>query len=220
VNETLLGALHDWQELAGAFLGGLFALLVAWYVATDARRREERAAAMIVITALVRLAGNYRAAKQQFEKGQDDPDRVVVDMAAMFALHSPTLSALASEAIHRLLMVHPHLSAHLSLLEMINSEVEASLVRWRQDIEDFVRSGEKEFKRSPGSRFGDAKTIARGTSTMVNHAACAVFLLNRLVLSRFPTFHRLLLAVFPGKIKKLCREGLAVGNFKDPVPWE
>ena len=218
--EDLLGTLYDWQELAGAILGGLLALLVAWYVAKDARSREERAAAMIVVTALVRLAGNYRTAKQYFEKGEDNPDKVAVNMAAMFALHSPTLSVSATAAIQRLLLVNTQLAAHLSLLEMINNEVDASLARWRQDIEDFVGSGEREFKRSSETRLGDAKTIARGTSTMVDHAACAVLLLNRLVLSRFPTYHRLLLAVFPGKIEKMCREGLAVGNFKNPVPWD
>jgi len=218
--DDLITLLYDWQRLAGAFLGGIFALLVAWYVAKDARAREERSAAMVAVSALLRFAGSYRAAEIKAKKDNELEDKITLAVAGLFALHSPTISASATAAMQRLLLVNAHLAAHLSLLEMINGEIEAALSRWRRDEEQFSKGGEKEFARNLQSMLADAKTIRGGASRMINHAACATVLLNRLVLSRFPTFHRLRVTIWRSGIDKMCREGLRLGEFRKPIPWD
>ena len=217
--DELLGIARDWQEIIGAFLGGVFALGVAVYVARDARSREERAAAMVVVTAIVSFAGAYRAAKIRVESEENNPDRVKILMTTLFALNSPFMPSSASEGIHRLLLIDTHLAAHLSLLDMINSQADVALSRCRQDVADYVASGEKGFKRSEQSRLADARNIVEGGARMLNYAGCAELLLNRLVLSKFPTVNRIRHALFPDKLVKLCREGIKAGGFKEPVPW-
>ena len=56
--------LERWQDLAGAFLGGLIGLLAALIVAWDVSRREQRRAAKLLIGDLLAFyatAENLRA---------------------------------------------------------------------------------------------------------------------------------------------------------------
>jgi len=61
----LIGVLKDWQELVGAILGAIGALLVAFIVAGSAQRRAERVAAMVVTGYLVDFLG--LAVKLEYE---------------------------------------------------------------------------------------------------------------------------------------------------------
>ncbi len=47
--EELFCFLEKWQTLIGAFIGGIVGLLAALLVARDARRREEKTAAMLLV---------------------------------------------------------------------------------------------------------------------------------------------------------------------------
>jgi len=58
--DPLFDTLREWQEIAGAFLGGLFALLVAFIVAHSSQRRGERTAAYIVLVTLGDFLMVYR----------------------------------------------------------------------------------------------------------------------------------------------------------------
>lgn len=49
----LMQCIHEWPALVGAVLGGVFALLVAFVVAHAQTRREQRAAASILLIDLL-----------------------------------------------------------------------------------------------------------------------------------------------------------------------
>jgi len=49
IMENLISSFREWQTLIGACIGGVIGLLAAMIVAWDARRREKRAAAMLLI---------------------------------------------------------------------------------------------------------------------------------------------------------------------------
>ena len=65
---SLIHVLREWQDLAGAIAGGIFALCVALLVSYLARRREERAAAMLVVGALVQFIARNTQLKKLAEK--------------------------------------------------------------------------------------------------------------------------------------------------------
>ena len=221
----MLDDLYKWQQLLGAIVGGVFALLVALIVARDARSRTERAAAMTVIAALLRMRASHRGARDAIVKKANDGDDIAFGLAAMFSIYPAVPSEHFSQSSAVLLHVHTHVAAHLSIIETVLSDVRHALNRWVRDQEDYSRRGghiekaeEKELPRSKGDMLIDAKTIERGIETIEQHANCVVPLLEMLVLSNFRTFQRLRLWFAPNEVAKVCAEALRSGEFPSNAP--
>lgn len=198
--------LKEWQELAGAIIGGVIALFVALIVAHDARRRSERSAAMMLGRHLLKLIACWVHA-QTHPEGRERGDYISVMFPHIPEQYAGSLAAVAT--------VHVHLAAHLNAVEYISADIArilearerlvaeahkfpvGSLVRTNLDEEIAARDA----------------TLAKWVRMGAEHATCAERLLGVLVFSWAAMSHRLRLKVWPSAVERICRDGLNAGAF-------
>jgi hypothetical protein len=84
----LMNTLHDWQDLAGAIIGGLLGVIGALIVADSARNRERRNASRMLQRDLLNVTGMVHGLTYQRKVtlATLDPDRLVADVS--FYRHS------------------------------------------------------------------------------------------------------------------------------------
>ncbi len=203
MSAELVEFIYKWKEIAGAIIGGLFSMGVALIVARDARTREDRSASTLLIATFTNFLARH-ASLTGLEKGQSVPaqDRHKW-LSEKLAKSGPKLSPLAEAALARLLPIDAALATHLELFRTLHGELESHTERISQDYRDFHEHG-KAF-RSADVMEADAKIVVFAFDGAVKHAECATHLLEKLVLSHFPTWNYIRMRLFPTQKDRVCQ---------------
>jgi hypothetical protein len=203
MSAELVDFIYKWKEITGAIIGGLFSLGVALIVARDARTRENRSASTLLIVTFTNLLARH-ASLTDLEKGQSVPaqDRHKW-LSEKLAKSGPKLSPLAEAALARLLPINAALAAHLELFRTLHGELESHTERISQNYREFHEHG-KAF-RSADVMEADAKIVVSAFDCAAKHAECAAYLLEKLVLSHFPTWNYIRMRLFPTQKNRVCQ---------------
>lgn len=198
----LIDFIYKWKEIAGAIIGGLFSLAVALIVARDARTREERSAATLLIVTFTNFLARH-ASLADLEKRQSVPaqDRHKW-LSEKLAKSGSKLSPLAEAALARLLPIEAALAAHLELFRTLHGELESHTERISQDYRDFHERGAL---RSADVMEADAKIVVSAFAGAAKHAECATHLLEKLVLSNVPAWNYIRMRLFPTQQDRVCQ---------------
>ena len=202
--------LYDWQTLVGAFIGGVIGLLAALLVARDARHREERAAAMVLVADMVKVNAAYAQLEARINEANIPDDQQAQWMVDRLLGTRPKLFAMFDSALFRIMPVHEHLAAHLTLFRAIYSDVEDRLERLREIVSTYRTNGQ--WPIPPQNLSTHINLIHTGFRQSVEHARCARPLLETLVLGQFPTWNRIRLKTSPTVEEKACIELLKTGG--------
>ena len=208
--ETIINLIDHWQTLVGAILGGLFALGVALLVAHHARRREEVSAATLLVGNLVSVQASHSALFAQADKEIVHGDALSRWIAEMLVRSRPRLSVLFEPSMVRVMPLCTKLSAHLSLFHTIYADVNHHLDRLEADFEEARLTGK--LSRSKEALNADAKLAHEGFEIAAEHARCAERLLNHVVLSKLPMWHRMKRVIWPSKDERKCKRLLKKGG--------
>ena len=192
-----------WKEIIGAVIGGFFSLWVALLVAADARNRENRAAATLLVAVFTNFVARHDAlatlAKSQDVPAQDHHKW----LSEKLTQSSPKLSSLAEAAIARLMPFDEILAVHLELFRTLQGETETHIERVTQDFRDLHEQGKP--LRSLKAMEADAKNSTSAFVGAAKHASCATNRLVLLVLSSVPTWNRIRMRVNPTRQELNCR---------------
>lgn len=202
--------LYEWQTLAGAFIGGVIGLLAALLVARDARRREERAAAMILVADMVKVNAAWAQLEARLNEANIPDGQQAQWIVDRLLGTRPKLFALFDSALFRIMPVHEHLAAHLTLFRAIYGDVEERLERLREIVATFRTTGQ--WPIPPQNLSTHIHLIHTGFRRSVEHTRCARPLLETVVLGKFPTWNRIRLRTYPNAEEKACIELLTTGG--------
>ena len=201
--------LDKWQTLIGSLIGGLVGLLAALLVARDARGREERAAAMLLVSNLVKITGIGQLLRDRSEDRELDATQreeyVVENLLNSF----PKLSSMFEPSWHRISTVDVYLSSHLSLIFMFYSDVIEHV--------DVLLEEEASVKRGNNKALSEqdieahVKLIYSGFMKEFEHASCAITLIDSLILGNKAFLNRfrrrMKLYSYDSKCQKLLNNG-------------
>jgi len=208
--DNFLAGMKEWQSLAGAILGAIASLSIAFLVVYLNRRREDIASAMLITSDLISIKAADRSLTELAkEKKVDDKDYPMF-LAGRLVASRPRISPLFEGSVARLMPVDTSLAAHLDLFTFIYRDIEHILDRIVRDVQFFQENNK--FLRSEDSLRADAEVVRKGFKLAAMHARCAERLLSKLVLSKWPTVHRMRSAFFPSKLEKQCEEFLKTGT--------
>jgi len=202
--------LRQWQGLAGAITGGVFALCVALLVSYLARRREECVAGMLVVGALVQFIARNDSLKKLAEKKAVPQGDHHKWLSEKLTQSRPKVSPLFDAALYRLMAVHPYLAAHLELFKVMFADMDEDLDRIADDYKDLHEKG-KPLRRQDVME-ADAKVATRAFTTAALHADCAACLIAQLVLGHFSSWHRIRRWLRPSTEERLCQQLLKQGH--------
>lgn len=205
----LLSILKEWQSLVGATITAAAAFSVAFLVAYINRRREDISAAMVLVGNLTTVLAADRTLRTLSEKEQISEDDYPMWLAQRLCSSRPVLSPLFDGCVSRLMPVDTNLASHLELFNVTYRGVEQHSDRIIEDIEYF-REHQK-LRRSKADTKADAEVVKAGFAMAAEHAECAERLLSLLVLSNWPTLHKIKRLVRPTKTDKECRRVLKTG---------
>jgi hypothetical protein len=121
----------------------------------------------------------------------------------------PRLSPLFDGCVARLMPVDVNLAAHLELFNVIYRDVENHVFKLSDDVVYFREH--KTLLRSKQDIKADADRVRNGLALASKHAECAERLLFQLVLSHWPTLHRLRRTIWPSKPEIECGDFLRKG---------
>jgi hypothetical protein len=206
---AIIAFLDEWQTLVGSVIGGVVGLLAALLVAHDARRREERAAAMLLTIDITSVLASKEALDERIEKHQikaEDEPQWVTDRLMNAR---PQLSPLFEASIVRVMPVDIHLAAHLSLFRTIYSGV-LEMVERLVKANDFIKSNGK-MTLTEEEVASNVRLIHSGFLTACKHAECAEHLLDRYVIRKTAMLYRLGKALRLVKHENKCHELLSKG---------
>ena len=207
--EQLLTMLKDWQSLAGAIVGAVASLSVAFLVAYINRRREDLSAAMVLTGNLVNVRGAHSVLHDLAKKEHVSESNYPMWLAGRLASSRPQLSPLFEGCVARLMPVDPHLAAHLELFSIVYRGVEHHTDKLVRDIHYFQEHGK--LLRDKEDTMADATVVQNGLAQAAKHAECAESLISKLVLGNWPTFHRVSRLLFPSTHECACKRLLATG---------
>lgn len=209
--QELICYLEKWQTLIGAFIGGIVGLLAALLVARDARKREQRAAAMLLVGDLAEVRTASEVLREMSEKkDMSADDKGARWITNMLLKRRPSLSPLFESSMVRIMSVDDHLAAHLILFKKIFRSADARLTELAYSLERSKQEGP--FILSNKEIDSLIKLIASGFYNAVEHAVCAEHLLDKLIIRRSALLHRLMRKFKIPKEEKKCRELLKTGN--------
>jgi hypothetical protein len=201
--------LKDWKELVGAAIGAFASIIVAFLVAYDARRREDVSAAMVLVgnlTSLIAAANTLESKAAQEKVAESD---YPMWLASRLTSYRPQMSPLFEGCVARLMPVDVRLAAHLEIFGVVYRSIEHHVERLSRDIEYFLEH--KKFARCEADVRADAEVIRKGIAMAACHANCAERSLTLLVLSHWPTYHRLRRLASPTKQERACKCLLTTG---------
>lgn len=184
-----LEALKEWQDLAGATLGGAFALAVALLVAYQARRAEDEAAATLLIGEFLRIVSMVNAATKSAEEHAVPEDKRPLLLAEHLCRYRVRLSPLFDQSVARLNRYDVPLAACLFLASSFIRDTEPVLVRLEGDVARLHANLQP--LRSTQTIESEANTVSSGYQLISKHSALAIKLLDQIVLGPFPTWHQL-----------------------------
>jgi hypothetical protein len=225
--EDLISFLQKWQTLIGAFIGGILGLLVAWIVARDARRREERAAAMLLITDLHNVRISSETLDEIVKKKAASPVEMTRLIAEMLSrnIGGLSLSPLFESSMVRIMPLDDDLAAHLALFKRLFILLDATLSELKGILEAYRMTGK--VAATIEQLDSQVQTISRNFRFAVEHAACAEHLIDKLILRRTAPFYRIarripLIKYLAMRGEKPCRDLLRKDNelvtLKPPDP--
>src|SRR5205807_761468 len=110
----------------------------------------------------------------------------------------------------RLLPVDLHLAAHLELFKVLVAEMDECLDRLAEDYKNLHEKGKPE--RPVANIETDAKLSTRAFQGAVLHAKCAERLIEHVVHSWVPSWHRLRSRLRPTEEERKCRQLLKTGH--------
>ena len=204
--------IHRWQTLIGALMGGIFALATAFVVAGSAIRRAQRTAAVLLIVDLLSVLRVSDNLKRLAQEQSVEETKYPLWVSKKLSWRRPKLTSAYDSLAANLVGVDYALSAHLSLLKIVYSNLEEHLARIETDIEDRRTKGSPRIPRALQATEADASSVASALRLAGAHATCAAHLLEELVLSRMPrSLKRIRMCCCPTEVeltsKKLLREG-------------
>jgi hypothetical protein len=201
--DILLSYLEKWQTLVGSVIGGLMALGVALLVAYKARRHEDLAAAMLVVGNLVTVRTASRVLKELSAADKIDDQHLAYWFSEKLVRRRITLSPVFEASRIRLMPIDVHLAAHLELFQVLFTDVVAKLDTLANDYAAFDLSSKT--TRPVELLRTESKIVYQGFEAAVRHARCAERILTVKVLSNYPTFHGIRMALFPSKEERECQ---------------
>ena len=207
--------LDHWQSLAGAFVGGFSGLIAALVVAGSANRREQRAAAMLIIVDLTSFGAAGEALRQLAKKLNVPSDKHHLLLSNKLAISRPKLSPLFEASMVRVMTVDDNLSAHLSMLKIAYNGIEESFARLRLDLDTAKGQSGDRAPRTQREKEADSRLITMGFERIEAHAKCADMLMSNLIFSRFRLWHRIRMQLRPNDDEKECVRLLREGVVKD-----
>lgn len=199
----VVAILKEWQSLAGAIVTATAAFSIAFLVAYINRRREDISAAMVLVgnlTTVLAADGTLRTLSEHEQVSEDD---YPMWLARRLSSSRPVLSPLFDGCVSRLMPVDTYLASHLELFNVIYRSVERHSDRIIEDIEYFREH--QNLLRSKADTKADAEVVKSCFAMAAKHAECAERLLSLLVLSNWPTMHRIKRLVYPTQADKECR---------------
>ncbi len=208
--QELICFLEKWQTLMGAFIGGIVGLLAALLVARDARRREERAAAMLLVGDLAEVRNASEVLREMSEKKDMVSEEKARWITAALVKGRPSLSPMFESSMARIISVDKYLAAHLILFKKIFMGAEARLTELAHLLERYKQPGHVMLSKEEMN--SQIKLITSGFYNAVEHAACAEYLLDKLIIRRSAPFHRLIRKLKTPNEEKKCIELLRTGE--------
>lgn len=198
--DNLVEFLHEWENLTGAIVGGVFSLGVALIVARSARRADEHAAAMIVVSNLVQFISRVRTLKRLSVEQKITEEDYGMWVSEKLIYSRPKLSGTFEASVARLVRLHVAVAAHLEMFYMLARDIDEKIDRISNDFSEF--HAQEKSSRPLAIVRADANTIASGLSDAELHADLAEHMLTKLVLGNYPTFYRLRRVLFPSEKDK------------------
>ena len=187
--DSIVAFLQNWKELVGAFLGGVFSLLVALLVAYQARRAEERTAATLLVGDFLRVDAMVQNACTSLE-GQDFTQE---EMRPLLVKHlcrfRVKLSPLFDASIARVTHCDVYLAATMTLASSFIRDTEPVLIRLEEDVAYLDRMERP--KRNNADIDADINVVFGGYKLIAAHAKYSAKLLEQMVLGAFPTWHKI-----------------------------
>jgi hypothetical protein len=182
-------SLKEWQDLAGATLGGLISLLVALIVAYIPIRREDLTAAMLVAANLVAARARQVTLRDLARSTSITQDDYPYWLAEKLLQSRPKLSTTYDSASMRIMSLDAHLASHLTLFEVTIKEMDEKLERLALDFDAARRKEPK--PRSVDSVKADSRLLADELDALAKHASCAEKLITHLILSKSRRLNKL-----------------------------
>lgn len=202
--------LLKWQTLAGAFLGGIFALAAALVVAWRSERRQDLASAMLVVSTLVSVrsaAANLDELAEQEAVADDLRDIWLLEKLAW--LHPPLSDSFEASAM-RIYPLNVQMAAHVDLFLTMYRDVVKRVERV-QEQEAELRSGNPSEATKSYVRV-QASSVRRSFEGAARHAHCAEVLITGLILSRARIWNKVRLRLFPSVEHEQCHSLLRSGD--------
>ncbi|MDH5547968.1 MAG: hypothetical protein OEZ43_20515 [Gammaproteobacteria bacterium] len=198
----LVNFMDKWQTLAGSFLGGVFALLVAMYVAWNAKNRDEIVSAMVIVPDLLHIfAARSRiaeiAASKRVPKAKWD-----LLYATLLVKQKPKLSPMYTMSMSRILPVNISLATHLSMIDKIYP----ILCERIDEIKEYlnVLDSTDKLPVSIDVFNGKIRNISNDMKLVSKHAFCANELIHKLILSKIAMWYRFVYLVRVPSAKDKC----------------
>ncbi|MBK8161799.1 MAG: hypothetical protein IPK65_01200 [Gammaproteobacteria bacterium] len=201
--------LNQWQTLLGAVITAAAAFAVAFLVSHIDRRRENLAAAMVITSDLTTVVGAERVLNEIADHEGIADEHLAIWTAQRLTSLRPRLSPLFDGYIARLMLVDVKLSAYLELFKVVYRDVEYKLERLEADIQHY--NVNDRFPRPEEDVRRDLDLVGTGFRRAAGYARCAERLLNILVLSNWPSLHRLRRTLYRTKVEKDCEKILKSG---------
>ncbi|XXQ53564.1 hypothetical protein ACA040_002235 [Xenophilus aerolatus] len=176
------------KEVVGALIGAAGAFWAALWVARDARKREERSAAMVVIGTLGTLLATAHTIFEIAPEGADDK-ALAKHVAGKLMTFFPRLDPLYGACVARLLPLHPVMAARLQSVSLYYDTMAVVVERLRVDEQVANQKGKPD--RSNEDLIADAQIALNGLRAVLEHGAVAQEMINRLVLYAYPALQSL-----------------------------
>lgn len=186
---TLGKFLSEWQELAGAFIGGIMGFLGAQLVAYKIRKRDEIIAAKIIVTDIIFIKGAIEKIKSSLSQ---ENEKYKTEFVLQYFKRQPALSPLFDSSMITVMPLNYELSLHLSAFRKIHLSMDSALIRMQGRINAFESSGAKLNPESPYVK-ADIDTIYNSLQMINDHSECVEHFLNTITLTKFPFITKLLL---------------------------
>lgn len=185
----LISQIKEWQDLAGAALGGLISLAVALIVAYIPIRREDLTAAMLVISNLVPARVRQSTLRALAEARKVSDDDYPLWLSEKLLQSRPKLTPTYDAAAMRVMATDVHIASHLATFDLTLREIDEKLGRLSEDFQA-TRKGQPALRSLEATR-ADARLLVEELDRLAEHAHCAERLITSLILSRARVWNKL-----------------------------
>ncbi len=177
---SFIQSLKEWQEIIGAFIGGITGFIAAYMVAYGVRRRDEDASAKILITDLLTISVRTEATDKDVERKNIPDERKKLEFALSYLMKRPILSSLFNSSMAQVISCHENLGIHLSIFSMVYRNVDDSLT-WFSNYSNEYYKNQKQRPLTEQTK-NESEIIYDGLHLASQHAKCIIYMLNTFVL--------------------------------------